>query len=487
MRHMPRPLSQLSSARFAVAAAILSVINFLAVFDGLVVTVALPQIQNDLRLSQLHGQWVLTSFTLPLGGLLLLGGRCGDRFGRRRVMMLGLYLFIIGLIGAGLAQSAAVMFPARALQGTGAAFAIPNTYAMISSMRSKQRRNKVFAAVAVAGSSGAVAGAVIGGAITEMLGWRYVFLLSVPIAIAAAVITPKVIAPQSADQSLPIDWWAAALSTTALMALIYCITSVAQYGFTSWPMIISLTGGLFLLATLVFRERSARWPLVPPPLLRVRPLRAAMAGMPGQVFAYQGTVYIGLLFFQDSLGYSPLRAGAAFAPLGIAAFVASPLVTRLLANREWALVAFAAQTVCAVGLAILATAQRGAYLGRVMPGLIFLGLGIAVAAVTFNLAAGEKVTGRDKGVAYGLFETSTHVSGALVVAVLATITVAVSEAASIDGQAALASGYRAAFATASAAAFVAGVLTLILGRSHHKPTPVGDSGVATPVRETPSR
>jgi hypothetical protein len=204
--------------------------------------------------------------------------------------------------------------------------------------------------------------------------------------------------------------------------------------------------------------------------------------MPGQVFAYQGTVYIGLLFFQNSLGFSPLRAGAAFAPLGIAAFVASPLVTRILAGREWALVAFAAQTMCAVGLAVLATAQRGTYLGRVLPGLVLLGLGIAVAAVTFNLAAGERVTGRDKGAAYGLFETSTQVSGALVVALLATVTVAVSKAAGHGGQAGLTSGYRAAFAAASAAAFIAGVLTLVLGRPRSARTATGDCDASPTVR-----
>lgn len=484
---MPRPLSQLSRPRFVVAAAILSVVNFLSVFDGLVVTVALPKIQNDLHLSDLHGQWILTSFTLPLGGLLLVGGRCGDRFGRRRVMMLGLCLFLVGLIGAGLARSAWMMLVARTLQGSGAAFAIPNTYAMISSMRSKSRRNKVFAAVAVAGSSGAVTGAVIGGAITQVLGWRYVFLLSIPVAIAAVILAPKVItAQQNTDNTLPIDWLAAALSTTALMMLIYCITSVAQFGFISWSTSASLAATLLLLGALVLRERKTWSPLVPASLLRLRPLRASIAGMPGQVFAYQGTVYIGLLFFQNSLGFSPLRAGVAFAPLGIAAFVASPLVTRILATREWAQVAFVAQTVCALGLAVLATADQGTYLGRVFPGLVLLGVGIAVAAVTFNLAAGESVTPRDKGAAYGLFETSTQVSGALVVAILATVTVAVSKAASGGGSHPdLTSGYRVAFATASAAAFIGGVLTLVLADSHSERARTGGDEASLPVREAP--
>jgi EmrB/QacA subfamily drug resistance transporter len=469
---MPRSISGLNSGRFVLAAAVLSATNFLSVFDGLVVTVALPRIGDDLGLGPLSAQWVLTSYLLPLGGLLLLGGRLGDRYGRRRVLMIGLSLFTLGLAASGTATSAWVMFTARALQGASAALAIPNTYAMISSMRSQGRRRRVFAAVAVAGSSGAATGAVVGGLVTQSLGWRWIFLLSVPIALAAVLATPHVLSPGDDHRKPPrLDGLAAVLSTAGLMMIIYSITSIERVGVTAPVTVVTFTVGVVLLSAMVVHEKETWAPLLRPALLKVRPLRASIAGMPGQVFAYQGTVYVGLLFFQQAMGYSPVRAGLAFAPLGIAAFVASPLATRLLRDRHWAYVAFGAQAVCATGLVLLSRAGPGSsYVVHILPGLVLLGLGIAVAAVTLNLAAGNEVSVEEKGAAYGLFETSTHVSGALVVAVLATVAASGTRASDAPSRAdALSAGFQLAFAVAAGAALFAGVLTAVIGRRRPAP------------------
>jgi adenylylsulfate kinase-like enzyme/sugar phosphate permease len=454
-------------SRPVLAAAVLSATNFLMVFDGLVVTVALPSIQRSFGFSPLDLQWVLTAYSLPLGGMLLLGGRCGDRYGRRRTLMAGLEIFVIGLVAAGLAPTGEVLLAARALQGIGAALAIPNSYALISMMRSTKRRHHVFAAVAVAGSGAAAGGAVIGGIVTQTFGWRYVFLLSAPVAIGAILMAPKVLdAGRDHQRPSRLDPVGAVLSTLGLSALVFAITNIERAGLLSMTTLCAFVLAVAVLAGFALREMRSSVPLLRPALLRLTPLRAAVVGMPGQVFAYTGTVFIGLLFFQQARGYSAVQAGLAFAPLGVAAGLGSPLTTHLLARWRWTIVAMISQTICSAGLLLIAIAPpQGAYVAYFLPGLVLLGVGIAGAAVSFNVAAGSKVPDSEKGVGYGLFETSTHISGALVVAVLATVAAwRTRSATGLDDRQALAAGYQLAFAVAASAAFAAGILAMIVGR-----------------------
>jgi EmrB/QacA subfamily drug resistance transporter len=458
------------TGRSLLATAVLSVTNFLMVFDGLVVTVALPSIQHSLGFSPLDVQWVATAYSLPLGGLLLLGGRCGDRFGRRRALIAGLEIFIVGLIAAGLAPNAGLLLGARVIQGVGAALAIPSSYALISTMRSTERRHRVFAAVAVAGSGAAAGGAVIGGLVSQTLGWRYVFFLSAPVAVAAVLLAPKVLdAGRERDRPSRMDATAAVLSIAGLTILVFAITNIERAGALSVTTMGSFAVAVVILAGFVVRELRASVPLLRPALMKIRPLRAAIVGMPGQVFAYTGTVYLGLLFFQQAKGYTALQAGLAFAPLGVASAMGSPLTTRLLARWHWTVVAVISQVTCAAGLLLLAVARpSGSYVVHYLPGLVLLGFGIAGAAVTLNVAAGSKVPAKEKGVGYGLFETSTHISGALVIAILATVAAGRTRALSGTDDA-LAAGYQFAFAVAAAAAFVAGILTVVIGYRQQRP------------------
>lgn len=467
---MPRFLPQTGTARALLAAAVLSATNFLMVFDGLVVTVALPSIQHSLGFSTLGLQWVATAYSLPLGGLLLLGGRCGDRFGRRRALIAGLEIFSVGLVLAGIAPTAAALLGARVLQGAGAALAIPNSYALISTMRSAERRNRIFAAVAVAGSGAAAGGAVVGGLVSQTLGWRFVFFLSAPVAVAAILIAPKVLdAGRDHHRPSKLDVGGAVLSTIGLTALVFAISSIERSGVSSPTTWGSFLLAVAILAGFVLREFRTSRPLLRPALLRVRTLRAAIIGMPGQVFAYTGTVFIGLLFFQQARGYTALQAGLAFAPLGVASAIGSPLTTRLLSRWRWTVVAVVSQVTCAGGLLLLAIAPAGSsYVAHFLPGMVLLGFGIAGAAVTLNVAAGSEVPAGEKGVGYGLFETSTHISGALVIAILATVATGYTRTLPDAGTAgALAAGYQTAFAVAAAAAFVAGLLTVIVGHRRH--------------------
>ncbi|GAB3577414.1 DHA2 family efflux MFS transporter permease subunit [Amycolatopsis endophytica] len=411
-----------AAVRAGVIAVVLSLTNFVAVFDGLGVAVALPAIQADFGLTPLDGQWVLTAYAVALGGALLTGGRCGDAFGRRRMLVAGLVVFAAGLLLAGFARDAWVLFAARAVQGAGAAFAVPNAFATISSLRPEAVRGRVFAAVAVAGGLGVAAGAIAGGLITQGLGWRFLFLLTAPVVAAVAVTARRVLDEDrrpDAPRPRPLG---TLVAITATALLVYAITSHEPVAFAAVLLVLAVK------------------PILPSRLLREKSLRAAIAGLPGFVFAYDGTVFAGLLFLQREL--TPLQAGLTFTPLGVAVLFGAPLAARLLHRREWTNVFAAAQVVCAAGLVLLA-------LGYVLPGLVLVGLGAAVSAVTLNGAAGRHVPPEDRGSAYGCYETAKYLCGALVVAVLATT---------------LTHSYQLAFLVAAAVALLGGLAGSLLGR-----------------------
>ncbi|MGC5345721.1 MFS transporter [Streptomyces sp. DT24] len=468
--------------RFHLVAALLSATNFLAVFDGLVVTVALPAIQDELGISQLDAQWLITGYALPLAALLLFGGRCGDRYGRRRVLVTGLCLFTAGLLLAGLSPTVWLILVARVLQGVGAALAVPNSFATISAMPTPEQRNWTFSAVAVAGGLGAAGGAVIGGLITQGLGWRYVFLLTVPVAAATAVTATRVLSPgRSETRPDRLNGAATVLSVTGLMLLVFSITNIERKGPFSATTVGALSASLVLLAILCVRERRGSSRFVRPRLWKDREFRTAVIGTPSQVLAYDGMVFICLLYLQNARGYGPLTAGLAFSPLGLAVLLGSPVANRLLRAHHWTSVVLAAQVVCAVGLALLATAPReGAYAVFFLPSFALLGLGSTVSVVAFNVAAGKNVPSEDKGAAYGLYETSKYLSTTLVVAALATVAAA-RTGAEVDARApsALATGYQLAFAIAAVGALAGGLLTKFSGR----PGRSGRGGTTVPAKE----
>ncbi|MEV5596044.1 MFS transporter [Streptomyces sp. NPDC052496] len=446
------------------AAGVLAATNFLVVFDGTVVTVALPAIETGLGLRNLDAQWIITVYTVALGGCLLLGGRSGDRFGRRRMLATGLGLLACGLLVSGAASNLAWMLTGRAVQGLGAALAVPNAFALISSVPDRSARNRLFAVSGVAGSSGSACGAIVGGLVEQTLGWRFVFLLSACVALCAAAAVPWSVADSKPEpkRSHQMDVPAAALLATAFMLLVFAVTNVERSSLVAPSTLLALAGAGLVFTSFVFRERRARIPLVPLAVLRVRTLRIAMLVMPAQVFAYNGTVYVALLYFQKVRHYSTLEAGAAFVPLGLAAFAGSPVASRLLSGSRsrWS-VSAGALTACALGMTSIAlAAHSGPYAFTLLPAQLLVGFGIAIAAVTLNAAAGEHVHDREKSTAYGLFETSTHVAGAMSVAMLATVIAAFGGA---EQSAVL--GYQTAFAIIAAAAAFGTILCLWLGRN----------------------
>ncbi|MEJ2890620.1 MFS transporter [Actinomycetospora aeridis] len=438
-----RAVATMSTASFVTVAAALSALNLLVVFDGLVVTVALPALQQALGTTGSATSWVITAFAVPLGGTLLLGGRLGDRVGPRPCFAGGMALFALGLLVSGLAGSFAVLIAGRLLQGLGAGLALPNTFSLASAIPAPGRRSAVFAASAVAGSSGSAVAAVIGGLLVDGLGWRSVFLVAVPVALATAALLWAMLPGEARDRGVSLPWTSSAWFVLGAASVVLTISEAG-----SW-----LTAGVAALAATGFivTERRRAQPLIPRGVLAQPSLRGALLGMPGQVVAYNGIVYVGLLWFQVARGLSPWLAGLAFAPVGVGAIAGSRLAMAVLARHGWRGGAVVGLLVSAAALAVLGLVPDAPYLAVVMPVLIVLGAALALAVVTLNVAAGLDSTDGERGAAYGVFETTTHVSSALAVAALAVVL----------GAAATSADFARAFLTQGAAAAVCGLAVVV--------------------------
>ncbi|MEJ2861751.1 MFS transporter [Actinomycetospora flava] len=447
-----RSVATMSTGSFVIVAASLATLNLLVVFDGLVVTVALPAMAQALGTDAPATSWVITAFAVPLGGTLLLGGRLGDRVGTRPCFVGGLVLFALGLVGSGLAGTFPVLLAGRVLQGLGAGLALPNTFALASAIPAQGRRSAVFAASAVAGSSGSAGAAVVGGLLVDGLGWRSVFLVAVPVALGTAVILWRRLPAEARDPRVSLPWTSSAWFVLAAAAAVLAVSSRSS---------LALGVAVAALAGFVVTERRRADPLIPRGVLAQRSLRGALLGMPGQVVAYNGVVYVGLLFFQVARGLPPWLAGLAFAPVGVGAIAGSRLATLWLARRGWRSGAVAGLVVAAAALAVLGAAPDASYAAVVLPVLLVLGAALALAAVTLNVAAGLDSTDGERGAAYGVFETTTHVSSALAVAVLAVVI----------GAAATSGDFARGFAVEAAAAGVCGLAVALYGGSQRRSSP----------------
>ncbi|MDD7939791.1 MFS transporter [Actinomycetospora lutea] len=434
-----RAVATMSAAAFVTVATALSALNLLVVFDGLVVTVALPALQQSLGTTGSATSWVITAFAVPLGGTLLLGGRLGDRVGPRPCFVGGMALFALGLLASGLAGTFPVLVAGRVLQGLGAGLALPNTFSLAAAIPAPGRRRAVFAASAVAGSSGSAGAAVIGGLLVDGLGWRSVFLVAVPVALATAAGLWTMLPGEARDRGVSLPWTSSAWFVVTAASVVLTVSDVG-----SW---LTAAVAAFALAGFVVTERRRAQPLVPRGLVAQRSLRGALLGMPGQVVAYNGIVYVGLLWFQVARGLSPWQAGLAFAPVGIGAITGSRLAMVVLARRGWRGGAVVGLLVAAAALVVLGLAPDAPYAGVVLPVLTVLGAALALAVVTLNVAAGLDSADGERGAAYGVFETTTHVSGALAVAALAVVL----------GAAATSTDFARAFLTQGAAAAVCGL------------------------------
>jgi EmrB/QacA subfamily drug resistance transporter len=433
------------------ALVLISVAQLMVVLDATIANIALPYIGQDLHISQANLSWIVTGYALAFGGLLLLGGRLGDLYGRRRIFMTGLTVFAIASLLGGLAQNEALLLGARGLQGLGAALASPAALALITTtFPAGPQRNRAFAVYAAMSGAGAAVGLILGGWLTgldgiggfEFSGWRLTFLINVPIGLVAAALAPRLLA-ESESHHGELDIPGALTGTLGLLGIVFGLTQAgkADYGWDHPSTIVSLALGVVLLGIFAMIESRVEHPLLPMRILRNRTRAASFLAMmlaPAAMFAM---FFFLSLFIQQIVGYSPLHAGFAFLPFSfgivIGAGLASNLVSRIdpryLAGFGTLLASFSLFMFSRLSIddspgAVVAALAQGNTAGTdvnywtsIFPWIVTMSIGMGLTFVPLTLTAVHHVKAADSGIGSGVLNTMQQVGGALGLATLSTV------------------------------------------------------------------
>jgi EmrB/QacA subfamily drug resistance transporter len=467
--------------------AICCMAQFMVVLDVAIVNVALPQMRQDLGLSVTGQQWVVNAYTLTFAGFLMLGGRAGDLFGRRRVFMLGLALFTFFSLMGGLAQTGPWLIAARAAQGVGGAILAPSTLSLLTvRFFEPAERRRALGAWSATAASGAAIGVLVGGILTDLLNWRWVLFVNVPIGIvllAGAWLALTESRLDGAHRSMDLP--GALTMTAGLSILVYGIVSTDTHPWGSAQTLTTLAAGGILLLAFVLIESRAAHPVVPLSIFKMKTLSAANGIAVTVGAALFGMYFFLSLYLQQVNGYSPLRAGLAFLPAGLATMGGALAAPRLMARIGPRRQLVTGLLMAAAGLAWMSTVSAHAgYFAHVFGPVVLVGVGLGLTFVPMTMAATTGVPPHEAGLASGLVNTSRQVGGAVGLAVMATVasSVARRHAATASATAhALTHGYDRAFAIAAAVLVVGAALALLLPglvRTARQPEEAYDLGAA---------
>ena len=405
----------------SIALAVIVACQLMFVLDATVVNIALVPIQNTLHFSRANLAWVIDAYSLAFGGLLLLGGRAGDVYGRRRLLVGGLALFTSASLVGGLATSATMLLVARAVQGIGAAMAAPSTLSLISSIYeegpARNRALGVFTAVSAGGGS---LGLILGGALTSWVSWRWVLMINVPIGILVIMLAPRYV-PEPPRNGGRLDITGAALVTSGLGAVIYGFIRLAEQGSRDVTIAIFVIGAA-LLATFVGVEKKVEQPLFPFRLLSSRTRASSYLDMMLVPSVMYGVFFFVSQYLEGTLHFSAIRAGFAFLPLTAMIFTLSRITPRLVTR-------FGARPLLLVGLTTLAVAaywisrahSTQGYFSSLFGPLLLFGLGAGTSFLPLSITILGGVPRDDAGAASGMLQTMQQTGGALGVAILSTI------------------------------------------------------------------
>ena len=434
--------------------------QFMVILDVSIVNVALPSIQRDLGFSDVDLQWIVSAYTLTFAGFLLLGGRAADLLGARSVFVAGLLLFGLASLAGGLSSGQVELVVARAVQGLGGAIVAPVTLSVLTvTFAEGPERNRALAAWGAMGAAGGAAGALIGGVLTELLGWQSILFVNVPVALGAAVVAHRVI-PSEVDRAHAgerhYDLLGALTVTAGLVLLTFGIVRTEVEGWGSAVSLATMAGGLGLLAVFVAVEARSRRPLIPLGVFSIRSVTASnlvVFCMGSAVFAMW---YFVSRYLQQVLGYSAIEAGLAFLPMTAGIAVASQVAGRLTSRLGPGRVLAGGMALISVGmLGFSFVSADGSFVGDVLvPGVVVaIGLGFSFVPVTIAATAG--VERRSAGLAAGLVNTSRQFGGSVGLAVLATVA---SSAATGSTAAGLTQGFHVAFLVGAGFALLGAVI-----------------------------
>ncbi len=406
------------------ALALIVAAQFMVILDVAIVNVALPSIKTDLHFSEANLQWVITAYAILFGGVLLLGGRLADLFGRRRLFVAGLGVFVVSSLLSGLAWSESSLIAFRALQGLGGALLAPAALSILMTTFAEGReRNIALGIWGAASGSGGAAGVLLGGVLTSYLNWTWIFFINVPVGLAVIALTPWLLRESKGLAAQRHFDLAGATSVTAgLMLFVYALTRAAENGWSSTSTITLLGASVALIAAFIAIELRSRAPLLPMRLFRLRSLAAANAAGVAVAAVGFSTFFLLTLYMQQVLHYSAMQTGVAFIAITLTIVVVSniaqTLVTRLGARR----VLTAGLLVAAAALILLGRLPAdGQYFWNIFPALILAGIGMALSFISMTIAGLTGVERADAGVASGLINTSRQVGGAVGLAAVSTV------------------------------------------------------------------
>ncbi len=450
---------------------LLSAAQFVVVLDASIVNVALPTIGRSLHFSKENLPWVVNAYVLTFGGFLLLGGRTADLLGRRRVFMAGLMLVAVASLAAGFSATEGQLIVARAAQGLGAAIISPAALSIVTTIFSDgSERNKALGVWgAVAGSAGA-AGVLLGGILTETLGWEWVLWVNVPVSLIAFALCPGLIAESRvAGESRNFDVAGAVSITAALSILVYAVVNTSSAGWGSTETLTLIALALALFAAFIVIELRAAKPLVPFSIFRIRTLTGAnVVGILVGASLFSMFFFISL-YMQQVLGYSAIHAGLSYLPLALTIMASAGIGSTLVTRVGYKPVLAAGLLFIFAGLAWFSRISvGGGFTTDILGPSLLAAAGLGFSFVTTTIAAVSGVEEDEAGLASGLINTSQQVGGALGLAVLSSIATSHIENLLGSGSGlkqALDSGYQAAFIGGAVIALVGFVLTLVLIRS----------------------
>jgi EmrB/QacA subfamily drug resistance transporter len=465
--------------------------------DATIMNIALPSAQHALGFSDANRQWVITAYALTFGGLLLLGGRIADRFGRRRAFLVGLGGFAAASALGGVAANLGMLITARALQGAFAAVLAPTILSTLAMTFTEPReRAKAFAVFgAIAGSGGAL-GLVLGGLLADSLGWRWCLYVNLPIALAAATGGSLLLADGRSGHRPRLDLPGALLATGGMVAVVYACGQASTRGWGSAGVLGPLTVGAALLALFTLVEARVADPLLPLRLLRDRNRAGVYLSVSAAVAGMLGLFLFLTYYLQVVLGYSPVRTGLAFLPLSAAVFLSSQTVgARLLPRVPPRTLIVPGLTVAAVSMVLLTRLTIDApYVTAVLPAEILLGLGMGCVFVPAINTATQRIDRRDMGVASAVVNASMQVGGSIGIALLNTLAsgatlrhLASHPHTALAGSQALVHGYTVAAAWAGGILAASAVLAAVLINApapipQARPAPAGNRPTHPPHR-----
>jgi EmrB/QacA subfamily drug resistance transporter len=448
------------------------------VLDATIVNVALPSIKDSLGFSQNNLAWVVNAYMIPFGGLLLLAGRIGDLVGQRRVFLVGLAIFTTASLLCAASQSQEMLVGARFVQGIGGALASAVILGMIVTMfpepAAQAKAIGVYGFVASAGGS---IGLLLGGVLTDAISWHWIFLINLPIGIATAYLALRLVEGRGGiGLGEGADFPGAALLTVSLMLGVFTILQITKWGWVDTRTLSLSAVSAALLAAFLYRQSRIANPLVPLRLFRIRNVAGSNALQALLVAGMFGMFFLGALYFQQVLGYTPLQVGLAFLPTTLV------MGTLSLGYSEKLIMRFGPRTtlipgVCLVVVALLLFARTpvdAEYLTDLLPPLLLIGIGVGTSFPSIMTLAMSGATQSDSGLASGLVNTSMQVGGAIGLAVLATLSTERTQSLADGGAShlsALTSGFHLAYLIGAVLAAIAVAIAVFVLRSPPMPAP----------------